>query len=102
MGRKTFWPLLAVLMVIAVNAAANIVPLGGYNTGELSAMYPTGFTPAGRTFGIWSLIYLGLLTFGIAALPAALTKNGAAIAAMRSRVRVAPAQAAMPKVSSPR
>lgn len=54
-------------MVIAVNAAANIVPLGGYNTGQLSAMYPTGFTPAGRTFGIWSIIYLGLLAFGIAA-----------------------------------
>ena len=54
-------------MVIGVNAAANIVPLGGYNTGELSAMYPTGFTPAGRTFSIWSLIYLGLLAFGVAA-----------------------------------
>ena len=67
MGKKTFWPLVAVLMVIAVNAAANIVPIGGYNTGQLSAMYPTGFTPAGRTFGIWSIIYLGLLTFGIAA-----------------------------------
>ena len=67
MGKKTFWPLLAVLMVIAVNAAANIVPLGGYNTGQLSAMYPTGFTPSGWVFSIWSLIYLGLLVFGIAA-----------------------------------
>ena len=68
MGKKSFWPLLAALMVIAVNAAANLVPIGGYNTGELSAMYPTGFTPAGRTFGVsWTLIFIGLLIFGIAA-----------------------------------
>ena len=64
MGKRSFWPLVAVVIVMAVNAAANIVPLGGYNTGTLSAMYPTGFTPAGRTFSIWSLIYLGLLAFG--------------------------------------
>ena len=67
MGKRSFWPLVAVVIVMAVNAAANIVPLGGYNTGTLSAMYPTGFTPAGRTFSIWSLIYLGLLAFGITA-----------------------------------
>ena len=67
MGKRSFWPLVAVVIVMAVNAAANIVPLGGYNTGTLSAMYPTGFTPAGRTFSIWSVIYLGLLAFGITA-----------------------------------
>jgi len=83
MGKKTFWPLVAVFMVIAVNAAANLVPIGGYNTGELSAMYPTGFTPAGRTFGIWSLIYLGLLTFGIAAWAGA-TRTRERIAAIRT------------------
>ncbi len=61
-------PLLAIVAVIAVNAAANILPLNGVNTGEISAMYPTGFTPAGWVFRIWSLIYLGLLGFGIAVL----------------------------------
>ena len=67
MSDRSFRPLWAVLMVIAVNAAANIVPLGGYNTGQLSAMNPTGFTPSGWVFGIWGLIYLGLLAFGMAA-----------------------------------
>ncbi len=63
-------PLLAIIAVIAVNAAANILPLNAVNTGEVSAMYPTGFTPAGWVFRIWSLIYLGLLGFGIAVLVA--------------------------------
>lgn len=60
-------PLSATLMVIAVNAAANIVPINGFNTGQLSDLYPTGFTPAGWVFSIWSLIYLGLLAFSVAA-----------------------------------
>ena len=42
-----FAPLVATLIVIAVNAAANILPINGVGTGELSARYPTGFTPAG-------------------------------------------------------
>lgn len=62
---KRFIPLIATLAVIAVNAAANILPINGVGTGELSARYPTGFTPAGWVFGIWSLIYVGLLAFGI-------------------------------------
>jgi hypothetical protein len=57
--------LLATLLVIAVNAAANIIPINGFNTGELSALYPTGFTPAGWVFSIWSLIYIGLLALSI-------------------------------------
>jgi hypothetical protein len=56
-------PLVATLIVIAVNAAANILPINGMNTGQLSALYPTGFTPSGYAFSIWSLIYLGLLAF---------------------------------------
>lgn len=68
MSRYTF--LAATLVVIAVNAAANIIPINGVNTGELSARYPTGFTPAGWVFGIWSLIYLGLLALSIWALRA--------------------------------
>jgi len=61
-------PLLAIISVIAVNAAANIVPINGVTTGQVSALYPTGFTPAGWVFRIWSVIYLGLIAFGIAAL----------------------------------
>jgi hypothetical protein len=62
---RRYLALLATLAVIGVNAAANIVPINGVQTGELSARFPTGFTPAGWVFAIWGLIYLGLVAFGV-------------------------------------
>jgi RNA polymerase sigma factor (sigma-70 family) len=53
------------LGVIAVNALANILPINGYNTGQISAFYPNVFVPAGFTFSIWGLIYLLLLSYTI-------------------------------------
>jgi benzodiazapine receptor len=53
----------AFVVVIAVNALANILPINGMNTGEVSALYPSLFTPAGFTFSIWSIIYLLLAGF---------------------------------------
>jgi len=58
-------PLVAVVVTIAVNAAATLLPINGYSTGELSDLNPTGFTPAGYVFSIWSLIYLGLVVFAV-------------------------------------
>lgn len=61
----------AFVLTIVVNGMANGLPLGGQTTGEVSAKYPTLFTPAGFTFGIWGLIYLLLAAFVIwQALPA--------------------------------
>ena len=51
--------------VIAVNALANILPINGYNTGQISAFYPNTFVPAGFTFSIWGVIYLLLLAYTI-------------------------------------
>lgn len=62
---RRYLAILATAAVIGVNAAANIVPINGVNTGEISARFPTGFTPAGWVFSIWGLIYLGLIAFGI-------------------------------------
>lgn len=59
------WPLInlvAFLATVAVNAAAQLVPLGGATTGEISARYQGLLTPAGYTFSIWGVIYL-LLAF---------------------------------------
>jgi translocator protein len=67
---KRFLALASTLIVIGVNAAANILPINGFNTGQLSALYPTGFTPAGWVFAIWSLIYLGLIALSIWAIRA--------------------------------
>jgi benzodiazapine receptor len=63
--------IVAFIAVIIVNAMANGIPLNGQNTGEISAKYPSLFTPAGFTFSIWGLIYLSLAAFVIyQALPA--------------------------------
>lgn len=51
----------AFTLMILVNALANILPLNGYTTGEVSNEYDVFFTPAGFTFSIWSVIYLSLL-----------------------------------------
>ncbi len=73
--------ILAFVVVIVVNSMATAVPLGGQTTGEISAKYPSLFTPAGYVFSIWGLIYLGLAAFVIwQALPAQrANKNVAAI-----------------------
>jgi translocator protein len=53
----------AFLGVLAVNGLANVVPIAGRTTGEVSARFPTLVTPAGYAFGIWALIYVGLVAF---------------------------------------
>jgi translocator protein len=49
--------------VILMNFLANYLPLGGRLTGQVSADYPTLFTPDGFTFSIWGLIYSLLIVY---------------------------------------
>lgn len=56
---------LGFLGVVAANSLANILPINGYNTGELSDLYPNLFVPAGLTFSVWGVIYLFLLLFTV-------------------------------------
>jgi hypothetical protein len=51
------------LLCWVANALANILPINGKTTGELSSQYPNLFVPAGITFSIWGLIYFMLLIF---------------------------------------
>lgn len=51
------------ITMIVVNALANILPINGRNTGEISDSYPNLFAPAGYTFSIWGLIYLLLVAY---------------------------------------
>lgn len=51
------------IMVIVLNALANIIPINGKNTGELSDAIPNLFVPAGITFSVWSVIYALLFLF---------------------------------------
>ena len=57
--------LASVLVTILVNSLANILPINGYNTGELSDDIPIFFVPAGYVFSIWGLIYLSLIVYSI-------------------------------------
>jgi hypothetical protein len=55
----------ALVAVITVNTLANTLPINGQTPGQVSARFENLFTPAGFTFSIWSIIYLGLLAFVI-------------------------------------
>lgn len=57
--------ILAFIGVVIINVLANALPINGFNTGELSDMYPNLFVPAGLTFSIWGVIYLLLLAYVI-------------------------------------
>lgn len=54
---------LSYLLVLMFNFLANALPLGGKQTGQVSAEYPTLFTPAGFTFSIWGIIYFLLAVY---------------------------------------
>lgn len=54
---------LGLIFLIGMNMLAVLLPLGGKTTGELSALYPNLFVPAGFTFAIWSVIYILLFIF---------------------------------------
>lgn len=63
--------IVALVLVIGVNALSNALPLNGRTAGEISDALPSYFTPAGYTFSIWGLIYIGLVGFIVyQALPA--------------------------------
>ena len=63
--------LVAFAVVVLVNGLANALPFNDQTQAEISARYPSLFTPAGFAFSIWGLIYLALLGFVIwQALPA--------------------------------
>jgi hypothetical protein len=51
--------------VILINALANILPINGLNTGEISDQFEIYFVPAGYVFSIWGLIYLGLIAYAV-------------------------------------
>ncbi len=63
---KMVIPLLALvtyLVMILLNALANIIPINGRGTGEISDAYGNLFAPAAVTFAIWGLIYILLLIY---------------------------------------
>lgn len=54
---------LLLILVLTVNTLANVLPINGMNTGQISGLYPNYFVPAGFTFSIWSIIYLLIIGY---------------------------------------
>lgn len=66
--RSWTWPLInliGLLVVVLVNALANVLPFNDQTTGEVVNKDPVPFQPAGWVFGIWGLIYILLGVFAI-------------------------------------
>jgi hypothetical protein len=66
--RSWFWPLInliGLLVVVLVNALANVIPFNDQTTGEVITKDPVPFQPAGWVFGIWGLIYVLLGVFAV-------------------------------------
>lgn len=57
--------LITFLLMVGVNALANILPINNIGTGAVSDSYFNLFAPAGITFAIWGVIYLLLGIFSI-------------------------------------
>ncbi|NNJ09117.1 tryptophan-rich sensory protein [Chloroflexales bacterium ZM16-3] len=61
----------ALAATLGVNVLANALPLNGQTTGQISGRFPLKITPPGYVFGIWGVIYSGLIGYAIyQALPA--------------------------------
>ena len=65
MAEEEKMPAAEELTEIIVNGLANILPIGGKYTGELSDNIPNLFVPAGITFAIWGVIYVLILVFAV-------------------------------------
>jgi len=51
------------IVMIIVNALANIIPFNGVTTGQVSDSYPNLFAPAPLTFSVWGAIYILLACY---------------------------------------
>ncbi|MBD3638268.1 MAG: hypothetical protein HUJ25_13025, partial [Crocinitomicaceae bacterium] len=57
--------MLILLALIFWNYYSNTGVIDGNTVGSVSKEFDSLFTPAGYTFGIWALIYMGLLYYVI-------------------------------------
>ena len=72
LARKKAGNVLALVLVIALNGLAATGAMSGDSIGVIANRYRSLFLPADYVFGIWSLIYLGLIASAIyQALPTA-------------------------------
>jgi hypothetical protein len=56
---------LITLITIVINILANVLPINGLNTGQISDTFKVYFVPAGYVFSIWGIIYIGLIAYAV-------------------------------------
>jgi benzodiazapine receptor len=64
--RRRQWATVVIFLgTVAVNAAANVLPINGQQTGAISDRFDVLVIPAGYVFSIWGVIYLCLAAFTV-------------------------------------
>ena len=53
------------IFAIVINGAANVLPINGQTTAEISDRFRVFVVPAGYVFSIWGLIYIGLIAYAV-------------------------------------
>ncbi len=90
LSRPCILAAIAYLTMVIVNVLANALPINGVKTGEAAARYPSLFTPAPGTFGIWGLIYVLLLAYTLYQLGAFRWERGSTPCATALTQQIAP------------
>jgi hypothetical protein len=62
---RQFFVVLTIIATLVVNVLADVLPINGLNTGQISDRFQVYFVPAGYVFSIWGVIYLGLIAFTV-------------------------------------
>lgn len=57
--------IVTVIATLIINVLANLLPINGLNTGQISDQFQVYFVPAGYVFSIWGIIYIGLISIAI-------------------------------------
>ena len=68
MQRDTLRQLVTIIglaATLAINALANILPINGLRSGDVTSQFPVLFVPGAYVFAIWGVIYAGLIAFAI-------------------------------------
>lgn len=60
---RQFVTVIVFIVTVAINGAANALPINGQRTAEISDRFEVFVIPAGYVFSIWGLIYLLLAAF---------------------------------------
>ena len=57
--------IIGLVVTLVINALANILPLNGLRSGDVTSQFPVLFVPGAYVFAIWGVIYAGLIAFAI-------------------------------------